>query len=257
MGDLYVLKLSDDDEERGRHEEERERKRAEVRARYAERLVRRAAVDEVTADLVLAALFDNNDGDGKPCSCSCHPRLVDGDLHDSGFDCICTWSEDRRDAEHREWLASLEEFESSYEGQELARARDEEHAELTAWIESHPGVSAEQTSWAAPEQWVGTVDGRSFYFRERHGQWHIELDLEPTGRSAARLVDTGPDGEMLTEPVETTQGEVIAEGVASALGDTAIAHLEFIVRTIREYITGECCQHLGAINFCPTCGTRV
>jgi hypothetical protein len=32
--------------------------------------------------------------------------------------------------------------------------------------------------------------------------------------------------------------------------------LEFIVRTIREHISGEICPHLGAIAFCPTCGAR-
>jgi hypothetical protein len=49
---------------------------------------------------------------------------------------------------------------------------------------------------------------------------------------------------------------VIAERVESALGATDLEHLEFIVRTIREHISGEICPHLGAIAFCPTCGAR-
>lgn len=251
-----MFDFSGGDEERDRREQERDRRRIAVRARYAGRLVQLTGVDEVTADLVLAVLFDNRDRNGKPCPCSCHPRLPDGDLHDAGFDCRCTWSDARREENHRRWLESLDEFHSSAEGQELARACAAQRAEVAEWIEAHPGVTAEQTTWAAPEQWEGEVDGRSFYFRERHGQWRIELDLELTGRFVSRWVGTGPDGEMLTEPVETTEGEVIAEGAESALGDTTVAHLEFIVRTIREHTTAERCRHLGAINFCPTCGRR-
>jgi hypothetical protein len=38
--------------------------------------------------------------------------------------------------------------------------------------------------------------------------------------------------------------------------ETAIHHLEFIVRTIGEHLTGIRCAHEGAGNFCPTCGAR-
>lgn len=72
-----------------------------------------------------------------------------------------------------------------------------------------------------------------------------------------RVVGTGPDGKLLTETVEMTSGPVIAEGLESALGDTAIHHLEFIVRTIREHLTGIRCAHEAAGDFCPTCGARV
>jgi hypothetical protein len=118
-------------------------------------------------------------------------------------------------------------------------------------------VTAEQTTEYAPEQWQGTVDDRSFYFRERHGEWRIELDLEPTGREAKRVIGTGPGGEILTEPVAITEGTVIAEGREADLGLTRLQHLEFIVRTIREHMSGEACSHQGAVNFCPTCGCRV
>lgn len=33
-----------------------------------------------------------------------------------------------------------------------------------------------------PEEWHGEVDGHSFYFRERHDEWRIVLDLRPSGR---------------------------------------------------------------------------
>lgn len=108
-----------------------------------------------------------------------------------------------------------------------------------------------------PEQWEGAVDGRTFYFRERHGDWRLELDMEPTGRFANRIVGTGADGDVKTEPVEMTEGTVIAEGVETALGEGIVDHLDFIVRAIREHIAREACPHAGAINFCPTCGARM
>ncbi len=70
----------------------------------------------------------------------------------------------------------------------------------------------------APEQWKGTVDGHSFYFRERHDQWRIELDLRPSGRFANAYRGTDTVGEMLLEPVELDDGDVIAEGTTGADG---------------------------------------
>jgi hypothetical protein len=257
VADLYLFDFSGDADERARREEERARQRSLVRSRYAEQLTRCAGVDAVTADLVLATLFDHNSSDGSPCGCGCHPRLPEGTLHDAGFDCRCTWDDGKKEARQREWRAQLEEYWASPGAQELTRAREEECAEVAAWLEAHPGVTAEQTTACAPEQWQGTVDGRSFYFRERHGEWRIEIDLESTGHQAQRVIGTGPDGELLTEPVEMTAGTVIAEGLDTALGQTAPEHLEFIVGKIREHVIGETCSHHGAINFCPTCGCRV
>lgn len=97
---------------------------------------------------------------------------------------------------------------------------------------SQPSVEAERVSEFVVEQWKGSVDGHSFYFRERHGLWQIELDLEPTGDLADRLVGV-ENGEFVTEPVPMVEGEVIAEGAASQLGESWIDHISFIVRTIR------------------------
>lgn len=44
----------------------------------------------------------------------------------------------------------------------------------------------------------GLVDGHAFYFRERHGFWQIELDLQPSGHFANRLVEVGDDGDRVT-----------------------------------------------------------
>jgi len=80
------------------------------------------------------------------------------------------------------------------------------------------------------------IDGRTFYFRERSGQWHLQVDLKP-------------DGHLTERP--------IASGTTEQLGQSAIDHLTFIVQTVRDHITREACTHPGAGRFCPDCGTRV
>lgn len=62
---------------------------------------------------------------------------------------------------------------------------------------------------------------------------------------------------MLTEPVELTSGPVIAQGDESSLGDNALAHLAFIVDTVRTHLTRAACTHERAEQYCPSCGDRV
>ncbi|MFC7755910.1 hypothetical protein [Tsukamurella soli] len=92
---------------------------------------------------------------------------------------------------------------------------------------------------------------------ERHGDWRIELDLSPNGRFVDRVISTGDDGGFVTEPVELESGEVIADGVESQRGDGAVAHLAFIVRTVRDHLRRENCPHSAADRFCPSCGARM
>lgn len=87
--------------------------------------------------------------------------------------------------------------------------------------------------------------------------WRLELDLEPSGRFADRLVEVREDGEMVTEPVPVIEGEVIAEGVDSQIGDGPVEHIAFIVRTIRDHLWAGGCDHEGALFFCPKCGRRM
>ncbi|KXP03899.1 hypothetical protein AXK60_19265 [Tsukamurella pseudospumae] len=128
-------------------------------------------------------------------------------------------------------------------------------AAVAEWLSTEPDVEASRTVMACPEVWEGRIDGHSFYFRERHGDWRIELDLAPNGTFAERVVGT-EDGEFITEPVELESGEVIAEGVDSQLGDSAVEHLALIVRTVRDHLRSGGCQHPGAARFCPSCGAR-
>lgn len=39
------------------------------------------------------------------CMCGCHPRLPDTDLHDFGFDCLCTHPPAARRRAFKDWRA--------------------------------------------------------------------------------------------------------------------------------------------------------
>lgn len=244
MGDMYVFRPGDSDEWRAKREAD-ERTLAEIRERWITYASGATGLGVDAARDVIATIFDHARTD-EPCRCSCHPQF--SLTHDGGFDCPCTWSDER----HREARAAF--FEDSPWRQEMRAAQERENAELAEWLLFEPGVAAERTCFAAPEVWEGTIDGRTFFFRERHGEWQIEVDLEPDGHFAERVVEVKPGGDMVTEPVELTSGPVIARGVEEDLGASAVDHLAFIVRRVRAHFRGESCTHPDARRFCPDCG---
>ena len=138
----------------------------------------------------------------------------------------------------------------------MSAAHQNEEDAIDAWLASQPGVDARRTSSYAPEQWEGTVDGHTFYFRERGGSWRIELDLVPSGRYAQRLIRVDDEGKFVTEPVPIMEGEVIAQGTDSDLGAAPVDHIAFVVRTVRDHLRRVGCEHHGAWLFCPDCGQR-
>ena len=251
MADLYIVDFGGDDDERARREADRDAERSCLRKRYVQHLVERAGIDEPVARRVVAVLFDHHDTKARRCECGCHPRL--SSEHGDGFDCRCTWDEARR----AEAATSWERFWDSEEAAELRAADQREEEAIAAWLAGQPDVDARRTSSMAPEQWEGSVDEHTFYFRERGGCWRLELDLRETGRLARRLVRVSEDGGLITEPVPVMEGEVIAEGIDTQLGATAEEHLAFIVRTIRDHLWRAQCDHAGALFFCPKCGSRM
>lgn len=253
---------------------ERERHRAEARRRFVARLVpileaTTTADAETQAIAALDALTVWNDiNSGDPCHCSCHPRLPDGDLHDYGFDCPCRQTPEKRRARFDAWMANIDEFWNSPEGQRISAARQAERDEVASWLREHPTVVIRRYGGLAPEQWWGEVDGHSFYFRERHDHWRIELDLRPSGRHYRAWTGGDLDDDANSEFREIEEGEVIAEGATSAEGydATPLERLLFIVGTIRGHLRSEqCTVHtgereeleilLGPFNYCPECGT--
>lgn len=239
------------DDDRSRREAEAEAEARLLRGRHASHLVDVVGIDNVTADRVMTALFEHVNADGRRCECGCHPRLSTS--HDDGFDCPCMWDRARRAKERQRLAASWNTSEATALRADLTA----EEREIDAWVAGQPGVEAKQISWAAPEQWMGVVDGHSFYFRERGGSWQLKLDLAPTGRYAERVVERKEDGEFVTEPVPVEEGVVIGEGTESQLGDGAIEHITFIVRMIRDHLWARQCDHAGALFFCPKCGQRM
>jgi hypothetical protein len=208
---------------------------------------------------------------GERCSCACHPRLPESDFHDYGLGCVCAQApEDRRRA-FDEWRSDIRAFWRSPEGQQITAAERAAEAELEAWLAAQPGVIVHSHGGLAPEQWRGEVDGHTFYFRERHDDSRIELDMRPSGRIARAVVGTDRDGDARYEERELDEGDVISHGSTDVegYGTTPVERATFIVDTIRVYLAREACtlhaEDLSSIEallgrevrWCPACGTRL
>jgi hypothetical protein len=254
-----------------------ERARTQTRVRYRDHIATvfdRHSVAEPgkLADIALDALTMWRYVDsGERCRCSCHPRLPDSDLHDYGFDCVCTRTPKERRRAFDTWRNDLEAFWRSPEGQRITAAEQAAEAELHAWLADQPEVTVHSRGDLAPEQWTGDVDGHSFYFRERHDEWRLELDLRPSGRFVRTVVGTYDDGTVGYHQRELDEGDIIASGTTAAegYGATPVRRAQFIVDTIRIHLTRQACTHhrgdLSSINailggearWCPACGTRL
>ena len=259
------------------YRERLERVRSEAYSRYREHLAavfdqHGVAAPGELADVTLDALTGWRYVDsGERCICSCHPRLPQSDLHDYGFDCVCTRTPEARRRAFNEWRNSIAEFWQSPEGQRITAAEQAADAELQAWLAQQEEVSVHSHGGLAPEQWRGDVDGHSFYFRERHDEWRIELDLRPAGRFVRAIAGTDHDGTIHYQKHESVEGDVIASGATDTegYGTTPVERARFIVDTIRIRLARQACtyhrDHLASIeailgrqiHWCPTCGTRL
>lgn len=273
--ELYVTDFSDSPSAT-EFRERIEHARCEAYERYRGHLTavfdkRGVAEPGALADTVLDALTVWRYIDtGERCRCACHPRLPETDLHDYGFGCICAQSPQDRRRAFDNWRNDIQAFWQSPDGQRIKAADVAAEAELHAWLGTQHGVLFHRHGGCAPELWRGEVDGHSFYFRERHGEWRIELDLQPSGR-IARIVDgTDIDGAIRYREEEVDEGDVIASGTTAVqgYGTALVERAQFIVDTIRIHLTRQACTHhrdltsieaiLGAqVRWCPVCGTRL
>jgi hypothetical protein len=208
---------------------------------------------------------------GERCRCSCHPRLPDSALHDYGFDCVCTRTPEERRRAFQQWLDDIKAFWQSPDGQHIRAAEQAGEAELQAWLADQQGVVVHSHGGLCPEQWTGEVDGHSFYFRERHAELRIELDLRPTGRFVRTVAGTDNDGATRHEERELDQGDVIAYGTTdiAGYGTTPLERAQFITDTIRIHLARQACtlhhNDLSSIHailgtgarWCPACGARL
>ena len=235
---------------------------------------RQRGVDEAdaVADVVLDALTEWRYIDsGARCTCSCHPQLPDNDHHDYGFACICMRTLEHRRNSFKQALNEVRDLWQSPDSEQARNARQAAEAALQDWLTEHPGVAVHSHGGSMPEQWRGNVDGHSFYFRERHGDWHSEIDLRPTGHFSEVLNGHNIDGRTQTRRQAVQQGDIIATGTidAEGYGTTVVQRAQFIVTTIRDHPKRTSCTHhadkldaitaaLGAsVDWCPTCGIRL
>lgn len=254
-----------------------ERDRAEARRRYREHLT---AVFErhgspnpgALADLALEALMDWRYIDsGERCRCACHPRLPETDLHDYGFDCVCARTPEDRRRSWEKWRQDMVAFWESPEGQQIKADEQAADADLQAWLAGQRDVIVRHHGGWAPEVWTGEVDGHSFYFRERHGDWRLELDLRPSGRFVRTLAGRDSKGATQYNERELEEGDIIAFGTVdvNGYGTTPVQRAELIIDTIRVHLARQACtlHHDdlspmqawlgGEIRWCPACGTRL
>jgi hypothetical protein len=259
------------------YREQLERARTHSRGRYHDHLAaalqQSGATDpDPLADIALDALTVWRYVDsGERCRCACHPRLPESDLHDYGFGCVCAQTPQERRRVVDKWRKGIKDFWNSPEGMRMTAAERAAEAALQAWITAHRGVVVHSHGGLAPEQWCGEVDGHTFYFRERHDQWRIELDLRPAGRFVRAVVGTDADGHPRYEQRELDEGDVIAHGTTDVdgYGSTPVERASFIVDVIRVHLARQACilhrQDLSAIEaalghevrWCPVCGTRL
>jgi hypothetical protein len=258
---------------------ERERIREQSRRRHLERMEEALALADAytdaprqRAEAVLDGFFGGVHRDtGDRCGCSCHPQLPETDLHDYGADCSCRHTAEERRARWLTWQAEQDAFWASSEGRQIATARQAEEDALASWLAAQSGVVVTSHGGWAPEQWHGSVDGHTFYFRERHDHWHIELDLAPSGRFARVWRGGDPTDAAALDSVELDEGEVVAEGTTAAdgYGDTPLERARFLVDTIRTHLRRRgCTTHTagraeleqllgGPAAWCPACGLRM
>ncbi|MGH9057145.1 MAG: hypothetical protein ACRDYY_14980 [Acidimicrobiales bacterium] len=258
---------------------EQARQKAEARQRYLARLEMALIGLGLDADqapewgeALLDCLFKVTPVDGgDPCSCSCHPRLPGDEFHDYGFGCACQKTATERRGWWEKWSAERKTYWSSPEGLEERARRQAEEDDLVAWLAGEPDVVVTSYGGMCPEQWSGSVEGRKFYFRERHDHWRIEFDLRPSGRFSKVWKGGDLDDEDSFEPREIEEGDVIAEGMVGmpGYGRTPRERAEFIVRAIRDLLRRTSCaihasgradleRRLGvAVSWCPACGERL
>lgn len=259
------------------HRARSERARAHARHRYLAYLEKvlgeRGIADPAgVAATALAALTQWPDIEtGELCRCSCHPQLPSSDLHDYGFACRCTRTRDQRCESFHQLLNGIDEYWQSPEGLAIRGAEEAAEKELQAWLAQHPGVIVHSHGGWAPEQWRGTIDGHSVYFRERGGEWDLEIDLRPTGQTMRVVDGQNGDGTPRYRQQDLERGDIIASGTIDTdrYGTTYVERARFIVTTVRDHLRRKACAHhpdkldaistvLGAgVDWCPTCGIHL
>lgn len=181
------------------------------------------------------------------CSCACHPRAADMDLHDGGTSCYCQLTREQRQHRFAEFeAASAELRERDRPSRDAARARfDAAAAEL--------GVEANIECLAAPFAITGRCDGLSFFLRARHGLYRVELATDPDCESLWH------DGNAHSVEVASGDDEDLAAGSGGA--PSAAVALRVAVDAIRTATRRAGCDHEQPTDpshlYCRRCGIEL
>lgn len=138
-----------------------------------------------------------------------------------------------------QWRAVPTSFWRSLEG------KPAEDDELRDWLATQNEIVIHSHGEFAPENWTGSVDGHNFSFRERHGQWDIEIDHRPSGRHVKQVTGTQLDGTATYRTRELEVGDLIASGTtdAAGYGATTVERAQFIINMVRTHLTRQSCRH--------------
>ena len=174
------------------------------------------------------------------CVCSCHPSPASWSVHEGGAECPCQLTAVER-AERWDRL-----FKHIGEVAEASKREDNALAEAAAELD----VDAEVRCSAFPFVVAGTCDGRSFYLRERHGHWRVEVAADP---GCADL--WGTSGSL---GIEIARGD--AADLFDADGETSpVVALRLAMRAVRLSTLRDRCSHEQPSGeshwFCRRCGT--
>ena len=176
------------------------------------------------------------------CGCSCHPSPASPSLHDGGAECPCQLTAAER-AQRWDRL-----FEHLGEATGASTEADRERTELAA-AAAELDVDAELRCSACPFVVAGTCDGRSFFLRERHGHWRVEVAADPDCTDL-----WGTAGSL---GIEIASGDEADLCDADGKPSPAVA-LRLAVHAVRLSALRNTCSHEQpdeSDRFCRRCGT--
>jgi hypothetical protein len=218
---------------------------------HAEQQERRA-IERPLREAMIAALAEQGVALRDPpaalgCPCGCHPRLDLGAHGGAGQGgCSCQQTPEERAAAVQRLFGSLAEVRSELDG-----VRAEEQKAVAARA-AELRVQARIAVGGAPFVLAGTVDGRGFSLRERHGLWRVTI-----------APDEGPGIDPWTADPSVPILD-IADGDADRLlvdGSFDVTRaLDVAVGAVRSFLRQRVCAHGRALpgdRFCPACGAAL
>lgn len=174
------------------------------------------------------------------CNCNCHPKAYDPTVHNDQK-CRCQLSDAELLVQRKEAMAALSSYSAELSFNE--DAMDKEVAEMAKKL----NVTIKTYGGGAPFVIEGTVDGRTFYLRDRHEQYRLVVSGE--NDPLADVYHGSPKDAL-----------IIARGDSGDLPNSyqnVSELLTVVVETVRLFLLRETCEHILENNFCSKCGSAL